>query len=199
MGLLSRLAPALVIAAVFSGSVDSAFAANMTFSGTTLTGANGVVVNSVSYDVSFLDGSFNSVFGANPSQFLWANLGDSGLAVAALKDQVFSSATAALQPAAIRGCASYSCQVVTWSHDTGSQLYDLVGPTATSISAVPAHYATDNDFTLHQDRTLAVWSVHVSPVPEPQSYAMLLAGLGVLAAVARRRRAVPASAPHTPH
>lgn len=199
MGLLSRLAPALVTAAVFGVSVTGAFAADLTFSGSALTGANGVIVNNVSYDVSFLDGSFNSVYGANPSPFLWANLGDSLLAVTALKDQVFTSATAALGPTAIRGCASYSCQVVTWSQDTGSQLYDGVGPSSTSISAVPAHYATDNDFTLHQDRTLAVWTVQVSPVPEPQSYAMLLAGLGVLGAVAWRRRVAPSNARRKPH
>jgi hypothetical protein len=31
--------------------------------------------------------------------------------------------------------------------------------------------------------------VPVTPVPEPESYAMLLAGLGLMATIARRRRA----------
>ena len=37
------------------------------------------------------------------------------------------------------------------------------------------------------------WTMGAAPIPEPETYAMLLAGLGVIGAVARRRRARPTS------
>jgi hypothetical protein len=37
------------------------------------------------------------------------------------------------------------------------------------------------------DRTTYVGSVSAAPVPEPETYAMLLAGLGIMGAVARRK------------
>ena len=38
--------------------------------------------------------------------------------------------------------------------------------------------------------TPGTWTMGVAPIPEPETYAMLLAGLGLIGAVARRRRAV---------
>lgn len=47
-----------------------------------------------------------------------------------------------------------------------------------------------NDFGMDNLRFRATaFASPVSPVPEPQSYAMLLAGLGLMGAIARRRRA----------
>lgn len=52
-----------------------------------------------------------------------------------------------------------------------------------------------NPYSLHVDGTTTATgnagyggSIRVSPVPEPKTYAMLLAGLGLLAFTARRRR-----------
>lgn len=42
---------------------------------------------------------------------------------------------------------------------------------------------------LNEDYRIRLSGVTVSPVPEPETYAMLLAGLGVMGAVARRRKA----------
>jgi len=44
---------------------------------------------------------------------------------------------------------------------------------------------------LHPDRSFGDWTVHVNgiqAVPEPETWAMLLAGLGIVGAVARRRK-----------
>ena len=46
-----------------------------------------------------------------------------------------------------------------------------------------------NDTALHDDWDDFVIGVNVAPVPEPQTYALLLAGLGVVGFVARRRQA----------
>jgi hypothetical protein len=42
--------------------------------------------------------------------------------------------------------------------------------------------------TLNEEYRLRLSGVSVSPVPEPETYAMLLAGLGLVGAMARRRK-----------
>jgi len=46
------------------------------------------------------------------------------------------------------------------------------------------------DYSLDSSRTLARWSLSgpVAAIPEPETYAMMLAGLGLLGAVSRRRK-----------
>jgi len=39
----------------------------------------------------------------------------------------------------------------------------------------------------------AAYSVTLAPVPEPETYAMLLAGLGLMGTIARRRKVVPST------
>jgi hypothetical protein len=46
-----------------------------------------------------------------------------------------------------------------------------------------------NDGAEHNDWDDFVVGVNIAPVPEPQTYALLLAGLGVVGFVARRRQA----------
>jgi len=46
-----------------------------------------------------------------------------------------------------------------------------------------------NDSALHDDWDDYIVGINVAPVPEPQTYALLLAGLGVVGFVARRRQA----------
>jgi hypothetical protein len=56
-----------------------------------------------------------------------------------------------------------------------------------------AIYSNDTDMAVTKMLVIGAFvqgeSVPVTPVPEPETYAMLLAGLGVLGAVARRRKA----------
>lgn len=48
----------------------------------------------------------------------------------------------------------------------------------------------ENDFSGAGDKNWSyVLTISAAPVPEPESYAMLLAGLGIIGAVARRRKA----------
>ena len=52
-----------------------------------------------------------------------------------------------------------------------------------------ATYGSGNGVTSGAFQGLAIDDIKVNPVPEPETYAMLLAGLGVMGAMARRRKA----------
>lgn len=59
-----------------------------------------------------------------------------------------------------------------------------------AISANASTYVQDNLLLPNKGLNWALGSVTVTPVPEPEAYAMLLAGLAFVGAVARRRRGV---------
>lgn len=73
--------------------------------------------------------------------------------------------------------------------DSGPQTYTFSTPYTGFIKFLQYAYAGGEAGATLTISNLAVASV-VSPVPEPESYAMLLAGLGVMGAIARRKKSV---------
>lgn len=155
-----------------------------------LVGATGVIVNKKSYDVSFVDGSCISLFGGcqSSANFVFHNASDSIAASKALMNTVFTG-TYDFLPSMTNGCL-FSCSVLT--------------PYATSGSNVSVARATNNileildnvdtitirrNFNTHGQINDVYANWKVSAVPEPSSYAMLAAGLGLMGLIARRKRA----------
>ncbi len=71
----------------------------------------------------------------------------------------------------------------TWSSFSASTGF-VAGVNTLKFSVVNAAFASPNPVGLRVEFTAS----NVTPVPEPESYAMLLAGLGLLGFIARRRK-----------
>jgi len=101
--------------------------------------------------------------------------------------------------------------------DTGNQLTDITGVSVTNTTYVPNTYGnlvegfqpsqvTFDGNNIYVNLNTAMWhevpmasmgdpyrdkislSVNLAPIPEPETYAMLLAGLGLMTTIVRRRR-----------
>ena len=69
-------------------------------------------------------------------------------------------------------------------HDLGAPGYNAPGGTNTAYSAYVQDNAIGAQYTNYAYRVTDI----AAPVPEPETYAMLLAGLGLMGGIARRRK-----------
>lgn len=79
---------------------------------------------------------------------------------------------------------------VVFGTDTGWQTVNLAQPYTGSLdftSSTALSVLTSGSLSIRNVQVAAVVPPVLAPVPEPESYAMLLAGLGVMGALARRR------------
>ena len=161
-----------------------------------LVGATNVNVGGTLYDVTFADGSCISLFGGcTNSSFVFSTYAQAYAANTALSNSVFLDVPAGnfnSVPELTAGCSmGIGCTVLTPYSLVGANVYyasvdntpgiGFISGTHEGFYVVPS-YSTNT----WNDKTFAVWSV--SPVPEPETYAMLLAGLGVMGFIARRRK-----------
>jgi hypothetical protein len=165
-----------------------------------LMGVQGILVNGQSYDVSFTDGSCNSLFNnCDPNKFTFHSFSDAKTALSALLDQAFPLHSVFRDDASsINGCEEDPVYGSYCNVDTpilpGSLNFTLaeleVNDSSISSSAIITYdSAKDFDFSGRPHGTFAIWSLSaVSPAPEPSSAALYIAAL-TLFAIRRRRSA----------
>ncbi|WP_425097581.1 VPLPA-CTERM sorting domain-containing protein [Tropicibacter sp. S64] len=184
------LVAALLIASV---STQSSAATLVTDGGGVLTDANGVAFNGVNYDVSFLDLDCGVVSCQTPFSNTGPGPTELSLFAQALLDQVFAAGSFFdLNPQLIRGCegTTTQCQI----HMGGST--SLSGVRATVVQGAAATNVVSNVSAINMNTIpLNYMSIaHVelsatSEVPLPASLPLLAGGLGLIAALRRRRKA----------
>jgi hypothetical protein len=156
-----------------------------------LTGATGVDVGGTLYDVSFGDEilGLDSITG-------FTDVFNAFKASEALGDQVFINQFDAT-PSLTLGCPTSLVCIVDTPFGFGATGFlrsasftNIDESFAVSIDVSEEARSLGLDYSLDSSRTLARWSLSgpVAAIPEPETYAMMLAGLGLLGAVSRRRK-----------
>lgn len=172
-----------------------------------LLGATGILVGSSYYDVVFKTGTCNSLIaGCGGGSFVFGSHNVTA-AAQALRDQVFTGAFDT-QPSMTLGCdpAKAYCQLMTpyqinprnTTFFNYSAFYNSALESEDFTTSLTSSFGRAVDTTSSPySAVFAVWSPSspnvlppVSAVPEAQTYALLLAGLGVVGAMVRRRKAV---------
>ncbi len=172
-----------------------------------LLGATGVLVGSSYYDVVFKTGTCNSlILGCGGGSFVFGSHNVTA-AAQALRDQVFTGAFDT-QPSMTLGCdpAKTYCQLMTpyqinprnTTFFNYSAFYNSALESEDFTTSLTSSFGRASDTAASPySPVFAVWSPSgpnvlppVSAVPEAQTYALLLAGLGVVGAMVRRRKAV---------
>jgi hypothetical protein len=167
-------------------------ATSLTFEGTVLMGVKGVTVGSTLYDVTFGDQPLVAGdFFTAPADNVAAN---------ALFTSLVDAYKIDAHPiTSINGCAG-DCVAVVMSSASYQVTYKYAAylsfvPRTTGI---PSYLVTENfaivpstDMASVSGETWTHWTMETTPVasvPEPETYAMLLAGLGMIGAAVKRRK-----------
>lgn len=164
-----------------------------------LTGANGVIVGGINYDVSFVDGNCGGLFNGcdAPEDFIFSTKARAAEASQSLLDQVFIGDGPGgydAHPELTRGCGNLD-QCIVWTPFWRSLVdgYVLLGEARNCAAGYCDDSSTSYSYAAPGDTntgpfghvTYAVWTA--SPVPEPANLAFLVAGLFCIGVVHSRR------------
>jgi hypothetical protein len=162
-----------------------------------LTGATGVVVNGVTYDVEFVDGTCSALFNSCDavSDFTFQNSTDAAAAANALFAQV-TTGTFDTDPTLTFGCGATTCFMVIPYGLNGTVQGNFDAILAGNGAASNATSSMSNSPTTFDTATNRsfVWArfAAATGVPEPSTWAMMLLGFLGIGLVVRRR--IPAAA-----
>jgi len=171
-----------------------------------LTGAEGVLVEGSLYDVKFLDGTCSTVFGSECSgsgSFVFNSATSALSAATALINQVFAPANSpsgipgyppALNIAGIGPDLGFAQVMIPYALPAEFPGYFEAQTVSLcpELCGLPHEYVTFFRQPLSQNTTdlsYRVFAQFVSaPVPEPETYALMMVGLGLVGLAARRRK-----------
>jgi hypothetical protein len=188
-----RIIKTVILISLFALS-SGANAATLILDGEELTGATGIDVKGVLFDVSFMDGSCNSLYdGCKQSTYDFSRGGI--LVMAAVFDQVLTGVFDT-NPELVRGCSSTSaCFIVvpeTYLPDqyVSPAVYVAIGRNFSGDNALPPFFNAlwaDRDTTSDSSYTYAV--VTLTSVPIPAAAWLFGSSLLGLAGIGKRRKA----------
>ncbi len=168
-------------------------AVTLTIQNGKLTGASGVVIGDRSYDVSFADGTCATVYGTcETKSFQFQTATTAKAAAQALLDQVFLDGPGGnfdSSPGSIAGCSSSLCNAMI-AYAADNRAFSIM---AASNTDGAGDYVESGRFLLTYDSTPEVAQTFArftpaAAVPEPATWALMLAGFGLTATALRRRR-----------
>jgi len=188
---------AVLILSVLVGGTPNALAMpSLQIQGGILVGANGVDVGGTLYDVTFMDGTCQALFGGcdATSDFVFQDAAAGLVASQALLNQVLIDGPAGLFdtfPAHTQGCDSQALCMI-WTP------VSLSGSTVTAISVFNYSMIVDStglelidsttDLQNYLGNTWAVWTEAHHAVPEPATSVLLTSGLLGIAGYRWRQR-----------